>query len=59
MKVTSLMHQATKIKSPKHFQLLFGKFQREIKHLSVELQDSTMREFRRVAQYHWTKRNDT
>ena len=52
-----LMKQAREIKSPKHFELLFGKFQKSIKHLSVDLQDSANREFRRVAQAGWEKRN--
>lgn len=53
----NLMKQAREIKSPKHFQLLFGKFQKAINHLSEDLQDSAKREFRRVAQAGWDKRN--
>jgi hypothetical protein len=52
-----LMKQAREIKSPKHFELLFGRFQTSLKHLSVDLQDSANREFRRVAQAGWEKRN--
>lgn len=52
-----MMKQATKIKSPKHFQLLFGKFQKAISHLSEDLQDSAKREFRRVAKAGWDRRN--
>jgi len=52
-----LMKQAREIKSPKHFELLFGRFQSSIKHLSINLQDSANREFRRVAQAGWDKRN--
>lgn len=52
-----LMKQAREIKSPKHFQLLFGKFQKATKHLSIDLQDSAIREFRRVAQTGWDNRN--
>jgi len=56
-KTMKLMKQAREIKSPKHFELLFGKFQKSLKHLSVDLQDSANREFRRVAQAGWEKRN--
>jgi hypothetical protein len=56
-KTMKLMKQAREIKSPKHFELLFGRFQSSIKHLSVDLQDSVNREFRRVAQAGWDKRN--
>jgi len=56
-KTMKLMKQAREIKSPKHFELLFGRFQSSIKHLSVDLQDSANREFRRVAQAGWDKRN--
>jgi hypothetical protein len=52
-----LMKQAREIKSPKHFELLFGKFQKSLKHLSIDLQDSANREFRRVAQAGWDRRN--
>ena len=52
-----MMKQATEIKSPKHFQLLFGKFQKAIAHLSEDLQDSAKREFRRVAKAGWDRRN--
>jgi hypothetical protein len=52
-----MMKQAREIKSPKHFELLFGRFQTSLKHLSVDLQDSANREFRRVAQAGWDKRN--
>ncbi len=52
-----LMKQAREIKSPKHFQLLFGRFQKAIAHLSPDLQDSAIREFRRVAQAGWDRRN--
>jgi hypothetical protein len=52
-----LMKQAREIKSPKHFELLFGRFQSSLKHLSIDLQDSANREFRRVAQAGWDKRN--
>ena len=52
-----MMKQAREIKSQKHFQLLFGRFQTSIKHLSIDLQDSANREFRRVAQAGWDKRN--
>ena len=52
-----MMKQATEIKSPKHFQLLFGKFQKSIAHLSEDLQDSAKREFRRVAKAGWDRRN--
>jgi hypothetical protein len=52
-----LMKQAREIKSPKHFELLFGKFQKSLKHLSIDLQDSANREFRRVAQAGWDKQN--
>jgi hypothetical protein len=52
-----MMKQAREIKSPKHFELLFGKFQKSLKHLSIDLQDSANREFRRVAQAGWDKRN--
>jgi hypothetical protein len=52
-----LMKQARGIKSPKHFELIFGKFQKSLKHLSIDLQDSANREFRRVAQAGWDKRN--
>jgi hypothetical protein len=52
-----LMKQAREIKSPKHFELLFGRFQSSLKHLSIDLQDSANREFRRVAQAGWEKRN--
>jgi hypothetical protein len=52
-----MMKQARSIKSPKHFELLFGKFQKSLKHLSIDLQDSANREFRRVAQAGWDKRN--
>jgi hypothetical protein len=52
-----LMKQAREIKSPKHYQLLFGRFQSSLKHLSVDLQDSANREFHRVAQAGWNKRN--
>ena len=56
-KTMKLMKQAREIKSPKHFELLFGRFQSSLKHLSIELQDSANREFRRVAQDGWDKRN--
>ena len=56
-KTMKLMKQAREIKSPKHFQLLFGRFQESLKHLSIDLQDSANREFRRVAQAGWDKRN--
>jgi hypothetical protein len=56
-KTMKLMKQAREIKSPKHFELLFGRFQTSLKHLSVDLQDSANREFRRVAQAGWEKRN--
>ena len=52
-----LMKQARAIKSPKHFELLFGRFQKSLKHLSIDLQDSANREFRRVAQAGWDKQN--
>jgi hypothetical protein len=52
-----MMKQAREIKSPKHFELLFGRFQSSLKHLSIDLQDSANREFRRVAQAGWEKRN--
>jgi hypothetical protein len=52
-----LMKQAREIKSPKHFELLFGRFQKSLKHLSIDLQDSANREFRRVAQAGWHKQN--
>ena len=52
-----MMKQATEIKSPKHFQLLFGKFQKAIAHLSEDLQDSDKREFRRVAKAGWDRRD--
>lgn len=52
-----LMKQAREIKNPKHFELLFGKFQKSLKHLSIDLQDSAIREFRRVAQTGWDKQN--
>ncbi len=55
-KVMKLMKQARNIKSPKHFQLLFGKFQSANAHLSVDLQDSANREFRRIAQAGWNRR---
>lgn len=51
-----MMKQARAIKTPKHFELLFGRFQKSIKHLSIDLQDSANREFRRVAQAGWDKR---
>lgn len=47
--VRSFMRQAKQIKNPKHGQLLFGRFQRALKHLSVPLRDSANREFRRTA----------
>jgi hypothetical protein len=56
-KTMKLMKQAREIKSPKHFELLFGRFQSSLKHLSIDLQDSANREFRRVAQAGWEKRN--
>jgi hypothetical protein len=56
-KTMKLMKQAREIKSPKHFELLFGRFQTSLKHLSIDLQDSANREFRRVAQAGWEKRN--
>jgi hypothetical protein len=56
-KTMKLMKQAREIKSPKHFELLFGRFQSSLKHLSIDLQDSANREFRRVAQAGWDKRN--
>jgi hypothetical protein len=56
-KTMKLMKQAREIKSPKHFELLFGQFQSSLKHLSIDLQDSANREFRRVAQAGWEKRN--
>ena len=54
--VTKMMKQARAIKSPKHFQLLFGKFQKAISHLSENLQESAKREFRRIAKSGWDKR---
>lgn len=48
-KVMRMMRQAQSIKSPKHGQLLFGRFQKALAHLSVELRDACNREFRRVA----------
>lgn len=52
-----LMRQARTIKSPKHFNLLFGRFQSSLKHLSIPLQDSANREFKRIAQIGWNKKN--
>jgi hypothetical protein len=55
--VMRMMKQAKSIKSPKHFQLLFGKFQGAISHLSESLQDSAKREFRRVAKAGFERNN--
>jgi hypothetical protein len=56
-KTMKMMKQAREIKSAKHFELLFGRFQSSLKHLSIDLQDSANREFRRIAQAGWDKRN--
>lgn len=56
-KTMKMMKQAREIKSPKHYQLLFGRFQTSLKHLSIDLQDSANREFHRVAQAGWDRRN--
>ena len=55
-KTMRLMKQVSGMKSPKHFQLLFGQFQKTTAHLSLDLQDSANREFRRVAKAGWDRR---
>jgi hypothetical protein len=51
-----MMKQAKSIKSAKHFQLLFGRFQTAISKMSEPLQESAKREFRRVAKAGWDAR---
>lgn len=53
-----ILQAAAGIRSPKHFQLLYGRFQRSIQGLSATEQEQVKIEFRRVAKAAWDARQE-